>query len=162
MEVKILFIPFYSYQHANTELWDQDCLQSINAVTNDNGESYLVSGKRQSEGLKLKTESTEAVLNGCVRSFAYWDHQLLRAERLLNSQTGEYLPVKIQDLGNEVITLGNLTLIAKRIQLSTNQDVINLWYSGQDRWIALESKTRSGKIIRYELASELSGGSEDV
>jgi len=151
MEVKVLFIPLYRYQHDNTELWDQDCLQSINAVTDDNGEAFLVNGKYQADGFRLKTASAETMLNGCVRSFAYWDQKLLKAGKLLNSQTGDYLPVSVQQMGTELITLGANELQAKHVQLTTDQDVIDLWYSQDDRWIALQSKTRSGRILRYEL-----------
>ena len=40
---------------------------------------------------------------GCVMSFAYWDPRILQADRLLNSQTGEFTAVQITPRGREAV-----------------------------------------------------------
>ena len=36
-DVKFLFISAYTYLHQNSEVWKGNCLQAINATTDDNG-----------------------------------------------------------------------------------------------------------------------------
>ena len=151
LDVKWLFLSVYQYQHDNNETWHTGCLQSIQSTTNDNGDIYRLSGIRNEDELLLKTETDHYSLQGCIRSFAYWNPQLLQSDHLLNTQTGEYLSVNFKELGFESISLGERKIRSRRIQLVTAKDVIDLWYSDAGRWIALQSETRSGNILRYEL-----------
>ena len=43
--------------------------------------------------------------DGCVMSFAYWGPPIPRATRLLNSQTGELLPVRVDAYGTERVSV---------------------------------------------------------
>ena len=44
--VTVLKIPFYRYTHHATESWRGDCLQRIDATTNDDGHPQFVRGAR--------------------------------------------------------------------------------------------------------------------
>jgi len=54
-DVKFLFFNAYSYRHDNVELWHGQCLNSINAVTDDNGEKYKVIGKVDNDTFVVNT-----------------------------------------------------------------------------------------------------------
>ena len=98
-DVDFLFFNAYRYRHYNYEVWDDNCLISIQARTDDNGEEAYVIGEIAEDTLQVKSSGTEITLPGCIRSFAYWNPAaLLEATRLLNSQTGDYQPVSIQNL----------------------------------------------------------------
>jgi hypothetical protein len=153
-DVKILFVNVYSYRHSNRETWKGQCLDNINARTDANGDDFFVMSRDNGRGLVLSTHDGDKKLEGCVRTFAYWDPGLLEAERLLNSQTGEYVPVSIKELGTEAIELNGTTVMANRYQLIAENDVIDLWYANGNRWVALESKTERGMTIRYEVFEE--------
>ncbi len=153
-DVKILFVNVYSYRHSNSETWKGQCLNNINARTDANGDDFFVVTRDNNQGLRLSTHDGDKQLEGCVRSFAYWDPRLLRTERLLNSQTGEYVPVSISELGAEAIELNGTKVTANRYQLIAENDVIDLWYANGNRWVALESKTENGMTIRYEAIEE--------
>lgn len=154
LNVKLMFFTVYQYQHNNTETWDGNCLQSIDATTDDNGEFYLLKGDRESNELLLKTENQKFSLGGCIRSFAYWNPELLKSEHLLNAQTGEYTQVDIEELGSEMLSIGENRLLTRRIRLVSSDDVIDLWYANDNRWVALQSRTRGGSTIRYELLED--------
>ena len=158
LDVKLLFLSVYRYQHVNTETWYQGCLQSIESTTDDNGELYQLKARRNAENLIVENGQEFQMLQGCVRSFAYWDPGLLQDDRLLNAQTGEYQPVEIKELGEESIIVSSRPTLARRLQLVTDEDVIDLWYQQDNRWVALESVTRGGRTLRYELMQE----AEDV
>ena len=44
--VRFLFINAYHYEHHAHEVWRGDCLESLDARTDDNGEELVVSGER--------------------------------------------------------------------------------------------------------------------
>ena len=69
-------------------------------------------------------------------SFAYWNPQILNAQRLLNSQTGEFLAVKITAQGEETVDVRGKPLSARRHRISGPSLQIDLWYA-DDQWIAL-------------------------
>ena len=83
-------------------------------------------------------------------SFAYWNPQILSERRLLNSQTGELLPVTITPQGEETLEVRGRRLTAQHHRISAPSLEIDLWYA-DGRWIALEAPARGGRRLRYEL-----------
>lgn len=157
-DVKVFFLNVYKYRHRNTEIWDGRCIDRINARTDANGKVYFISSAQSEQGLLLDTHDGEKSISGCVRTFAYWDPALLNTERLLNSQTGEYVSASLHEIGYEDIWLADEKVRAKRYRLSAGGNVIDLWYSIDSQWLALESMTDSGQKLRYEAIE----GSRDV
>jgi hypothetical protein len=86
-----------------------------------------------------------------VASFAYWDKDvLLQQQRLLNSQTGEYVPVRIAPLGSDRLRIGQRDVAVKRYALKGQGIDITLAYTadGGD-WVGLDSKLEGGRTLRY-------------
>ncbi len=150
-DVKFLFFNAYSYQHDNVEQWNGQCLKSINAVTNDNGDQYNVSGKIDSDAFIIKTIEKENTYLSCVKTFAYWDPEFLKETTLLNSQTGEMIEVDSEFIGNETLNHNGNDVAARRYRLNGENLQIDLWYSADNNWLALESLTESGRIVRYTM-----------
>lgn len=150
-DVYILFINAYSYRHNNQEIWNDSCLKSIHSITDDNGTRFRVIGKTVNDKLHVTTHDNQYVRSGCIKTFAYWDPSFLQSEMLLNSQTGEIVPVSITFLGAEKIAVRDETVTARRYQLVTDEFTIDLWYSMQDEWLALNSTTPNGNILKYRI-----------
>ena len=150
-DVKFLFFTAYRYQHNNQEIWENNCLQTIESHTYDNGDIFYVTGQREDQRLALKTHGGAQTLQGCVRTFAYWDPRLLQARRLLNAQTGEYLDVVTDFIGNDELIINGDSIVARRYRLRSTDVVIDLWYSQNMHWLALQTTTESGNQLRYKL-----------
>ncbi|MEJ2142949.1 MAG: DUF6134 family protein [Gammaproteobacteria bacterium] len=148
-DVRFLFFTAYSYLHQNNEVWKGDCLQAINATTDDNGEQLFVRGKYNDHGMQLHTHDGSQNLSGCVRTFAYWDPALLNSKKLLNVQTGKLEEVNIQSLGESVIVKDGNDVRARQYRITNPKFSIDLWYSRDQEWLALESTTESGARLRY-------------
>ena len=133
-DVRFLFVTAYRYEHRAEERWRDGCLVSLEARTDDNGAR---------KDVRLQPRD-------CTWSFAYWDHEVLRAERLLNAQTGELLPVRWAALGIESIAVRGRGTSASRHRLTAPGLSIDLWYAGRE-WVALESTLEGGRRLRYEL-----------
>ncbi|MDH4125965.1 MAG: DUF6134 family protein [Gammaproteobacteria bacterium] len=151
-KLKVLFVPAYSYQHTNTERWADDCLLEFNASTQVNGRQIQVSGTSSGAGFTVRKDSDRQVLPACVMSFAYWNPEFLKQERLLNPQTGELLDVVVERLGTDSLEVRGQRVPAARYRVSARGIDLMLWYSADDEWLGLESVAKGGRVIRYELS----------
>jgi hypothetical protein len=131
--VRVLFFDAYRYDHRALESWRGDCLQQLDASTEVNGKRTVVAVTPRDE---------------CVQTFAYWNPSILGARRLLNPQTGEYVPVQVSELGGDVIG-GQPAEHFRLIGGGRTPLEIDLWYSPARDWLALESRTPEGRTLRY-------------
>lgn len=149
-DVRVLFISAYRYVHEAVERWQDGCLQSLASRTETNGERIAVSAQSQGGRLAVTGPAGIDLHDGCVMSFAYWDPRILQAERLLNSQTGELVPVQVTPQGQETVLVRGQLRPASRHRISGPDLSIDLWYA-DGRWVALEALAEGGRRLRYEL-----------
>ena len=150
-DVKVLFFNAYRYRHQNVELWNDNCLLGIDAKTNANGELFNVTGSAGERGFNVSTGDATDSLPACVMSFAYWNPAFLKADRLLNSQTGEYEDVDISSAGIEPVAINGSSIPAERFDIRLSKGTISVWYSvAEQRWLALDAPAKGGRRIRYE------------
>lgn len=154
-DVKILFINAYRYRHSNTEVWRNGCLARIESRTDANGDRIAVAGRLGETGFELVGAGGKKVVgDDCVRSFAYWNPSMLQDERLLNAQTGELEPVRVEEYGPDQLKIGGVEIPTRRLQITMEEGVIDLWYHRDTgRWLALEAPTEGGRTLRYEPAT---------
>lgn len=149
-DVRALLVTLYRYRYEALERWRGDCLHSLDSRTDDNGDLMEVSARHRADRLLVEAGPRRDEHAGCVMSFSYWNPRILRARELLNSQTGELVPVSVTGLGEEIVAAAGRSLAARRYRLVAPKLRIDLWYAGE-RWVALESPTRGGRLLRYEL-----------
>ena len=150
-DVKVLFINAFRYRHNNTEYWRGNCLNRMDSETSQNSKQFVVSGQNKQGKFEVISNKSKQILDGCVRSFAYWDLDILSVSNLLNSQTGDYEPVTVKFAGEEFLAIHGLQLRTKRYELKTQTGVITLWYEwDSEHWLALEAPAKGNRTIRYE------------
>ncbi len=150
-DVRILFINAFRYRHEIEETWSGDCLTGVVAKTNSNGKRTEVVGELTEQGFTISTGEEARALEQCVMTFAYWNPAFLEQPRLLNPQTGEFLDVVVESLGEEPLRIGDTTREARAYLVKARNMEVRVWYSADSEWLALESPTKGGKKIRYEL-----------
>ena len=148
-DVKVLFFTAYTYRHRNEEIWKDGCLERIESTTDDNGKPFRVRGEVAADGFFVETAKSRVTLPPCVQSFAYWNVDYLHAPKLLNSQTGVYEDVSMRPLGEETLEVRGAPLRARRYVLEGSKLRIDLWYSLDNEWLALESASKGGRTLRY-------------
>lgn len=149
--VKVLFINAYKYQHRATETWQGDCLSSLEANTKENSDVTDVKGKLDQGTFRVQAPKGALELPACVMTFAYWNPLMLKQQKLLNPQTGEWLNVSISKLGRQTIDVRGTAVEADHYKLEAPKLKIELWYSPQQEWLALQSTTPEGYVLRYKL-----------
>ncbi|MEP7061022.1 MAG: DUF6134 family protein [Betaproteobacteria bacterium] len=148
-DVKFLSFDAYTYVHDAHEQWKGGCLTAIDSRTDDDGTHLAVHGVQSAGLFDVVTPDGNASLAGCVMSFAYWDPAILRAAKLLNAQTGEYVEVGVESLGEDSIQVRGHAISARRYVLRAPAYRIDLWYSADGDWVQLESVTTGGRTLRY-------------
>ena len=150
-DVRILAIPVYRYNHRSDERWKDNCLEQIHAITDDNGNSQEVMGEQHSSDFTLSSAGKSETLPSCIMTFAYWNPAMLSQSKLLNPQTGEWVPVKINHLGKDNIQVSEKDQLADHYHLKAPKFDIDLWYDASGQWVGLDSKLESGSKLRYRL-----------
>lgn len=150
-DVKFWILTAYSYRHVNTEVWNGECLSMIRSQTNDNGETYFVHGTSSDKQLELVSHAGTRTIQGCVKTFAYWNRNVFFSPSLLNSQTGEMNQIELRNLGEDLISVRNQPTPAIHYQIDAEKFSVDLWYSASGEWLALQSTTEDDSKLRYEL-----------
>ncbi len=153
-DYRLLFVPLFRYEHENREIWHGNCLRSIDSYTDSNGEEFRVTGRLSEGAFRVSTHEGDASLPECVMSFAYWNPAFLEQPTLLNTQSGEFVPVTVTGPVPEQIDIQGTQVKANRFGLSAGELRIDLWYSENREWLALESEVRGGRKLRYVLSGE--------
>ncbi len=165
-DVNVFFVNLYRYRHQSTEVWQDNCLRSIDSVTDANGKPFLVAGKlvagqAKDNYFQVNTADAEKELPPCIMTFAYWNPAFLAEDKLLNSQTGIYEDVTITRIGEESLQLDGEAVAAVKYLIDLKVGPITLWYSANNfRWLALESVAAGGRILRYEPLTITSNGGD--
>ena len=150
-EYRLLFVKLYGYQHQATETWSGNCLTGMQSTTDDNGNPFQVSGELQSGQFIVRGAAGVNELPPCSMSFAYWNPAFLQQERLINIQNGELVDIQVSDPEPEQLLVRGELRDAYRYQLRAGEMNIELWYSDNNEWLALESDARGGRRLRYVL-----------
>ena len=150
-QVKFLFFTAFSYEHVNEEKWAGDCLESIESKTVTNGKELSVSGQRAEDGFAVEATAGSNEVSGCIKTFAYWNPDILKEPFLMNSQTGELLSVSVEPVSEETLLVRGKETPATRYRLVAKNMELDVWYSQDQRWLALESTVKGGRKLRYEL-----------
>jgi hypothetical protein len=149
--VKLLFVTAYHYDHEATEIWGGDCLTRLDSSSDDDGKAYTVHAHGDDRGLEVDAPQGPYKIDGCAMTFAYWNPQILKQSHLINPETGEDVAVTITQIGEETIQVRNVPVLAQHYHLYAAKLEIDLWYSDQGQWLALESPSGKGRLLRYVL-----------
>jgi len=150
-EYRLLFVKLYGYEHENVETWSGDCLIGIESKTDANGKPFQVSGSLQGDRFVLSGTAGESELPSCNMSFAYWNPAFLQQDRLINVQNGEVLDIEVSEPELVQIEVRGVMQPAYRYLLDAGELKIELWYSENNEWLALETEARGGRRLRYQL-----------
>jgi hypothetical protein len=152
IKIRFLFIPLFNLTNTSSEQWADSCLESIHSLTTYGPRESLVKGNKINDKFIVTTnrrgEINEFSYDGCTRSLAFWDSQLLQSNELLNPFNGrnEESSYEINiDPVNELIMENLLNLNGTKYILRYDQD---------GRWIGLSGEVRD-RLIEFIPAPNL-------
>ena len=143
LDFRVLLVKKVSYQHQASEVWQDGCLTEVSSETQRNGKGYSVQANLVDDGLSVINNTGVEIIEGCVRGFAYWHPQWLQAPRLLNVETGKYVPVT---LSQTVSPDDNIT----HLMITTAKTDIHLEYDAAGDWMSLQTRLPLAGELRYQ------------
>jgi len=161
-QVKLAFITAFRYEHENREVWEEGRLVSLDTRTHDDGKEHWVRGRATPDGFAVDSSRGSLLAPADVVTTSYWNIGLIRATRLLDTQRGVLMDVRVEPLGVEPIQAGGQVVEARhfRIHILTNTpgatDTIDIWYDDNDQWVKLAFDAKD-QAITYRLAPPAGG-----
>lgn len=159
-KVKFAFVTVYRYEHDNHEVWRDGRLIALTAKTDDNGTPKNVSVQAEGEAYRITANGrtrTVSAPDGLIPT-SYWHPHTVNAERLLNTQTGNVMPVTIVPEARDTVRVVDRRVTATRYRLTSPRLAFDLWYDrdgclAKIRFQAPEDKS----VIDYRARSRLAG-----
>lgn len=158
LEVTLAFVTAYHYRHHNREVWQAGRLVAIDTRTDDDGRDYWLSGRATPDGFQINGSGGSFIAPADIIPTSYWNPATTQATRLLDTQRGLIMEVRVEDRGPEIreTQAGPVPAHHHTINILTNPpgktDKIELWYDNADRWAGLAFQAR-GQLINYVLDS---------
>lgn len=156
LEVTLAFVKAYSYHHVNREVWQAGRLVELDTRTDDDGDAYWVRGRATDDGFQVDGSGGSFLAPADIIPTSYWNPATIHATRLLDTQRGLIMDVRMEDRGEETVetAVGPIQARHHTINILSNPpgktDRIELWYEGDQRWVALSFKAK-GQSVNYVL-----------
>jgi hypothetical protein len=158
LEVRLLFLPVFSYRHKNHEVWRDGRLVAIDTETDDDGEAFWLRGRATAAGLAVEGSGGTFLAPADVLPTSYWNSQTVERTELLDTQSGRLIQVAIAPAGVESIKIADRTAKARRYQV-TGDLTLDLWYTAEGEWAKTSFQARGAEIVyaRQERGAALAG-----
>lgn len=142
-------ITVFRYKLDATETWHHGQLQKVSGTVNDDGNKGTVTASRKGDDLNVSGSEFKGVAPAGIVPASHWNYAQTQAGKLLSTEDGEILDVKVISKGRETIKAGNTMIGANRYLMESALDV-DLWYDDDGRWVKLAFEAR-GQQIEYVL-----------
>jgi hypothetical protein len=146
--VKIAFFTLYSYHHTNLETWREGRLVAIETRTDENGDTFRVSGRAVGDRLEIDGSSGRLSLPGDTVPSSYWNEAMATRGEWLDTQAGKLARSSVKELPQEVVDIGRQQVPARRYAL-VGDITCDLWYH-QGEWVKLLFLGEDGSVIDYQ------------
>jgi hypothetical protein len=154
IDLEVKFGPFtmFDYRHRNKTEWRAGRLVRMQSDTNDDGSPFSVNAVAGPKGLSVESNSTAAYTTPPeTLATTYWIASTVKQTRLINSQNGELLEIKVSELDRESVRGPNGPIAATRYRLDGDLK-IDLWYDDTDTLVKLAFEARGGEVT-YRLVA---------
>ena len=150
VEVKVLFVTAYRFQHSATERWVNGRLVELNSETDDNGTQHKLTAALKGAALEVDADGKAAQVDKNIIPSSLWNPELVRQSVMLDTQTGQVMPISVVDGGSEEVTVETGPAPAHRytIKGKFSQDV---WYDSRGRLVQSQLVAKDGSVISYKL-----------
>jgi len=145
VKVKILFVTAYQRQAHYREVWRDDQLIAYEARTNDGGDHYVTTARIDGDQMVVDgVEKGVRVPLDAISSHP-WNVDAVDRKVLFGQRDGRIHEVSVEAAGEEVVTIGDKTINAKKYVVSGDLER-ELFYSPDGTWLQWRLE-RNGKAI---------------
>jgi hypothetical protein len=150
MAVKVAFVTAFRYEQNAEEVWRDGLLQSLDSVTNDDGQEARVTARRVDDRIELTGPGGPFVAAGdLLTTNSVWHPVFVTRRNVIDPSDGTVVGLVIHDRGIETVDDGGgRGQEAKRYDFITPYLAGRLWYGADDRLVGALVE-RKGEVLRY-------------
>ena len=145
IEINMLFVNLFSYKHRSREVRRDGRLVSIDARTDDDGTIYWVTAKATPAGLEVVGSGGRFTAPADTLTTGYWSYETVGKSRLLDSQHGRLVDVRISPMGQERIDTASGTVPSQRYEVDGDLQ-LTLWFSPDGQWLKTAFVVRDAEV----------------
>jgi hypothetical protein len=143
-------VRMFHYDHHNVERWKAGSFEGMEAKTDYNGEAAFCTMRREGDQFTVEgSKATRYTVSGTVLAATHWNKAELNGP-MINPENGMTLHPAISDAGSGPVGTASGANVAAHRYSWRGRDSLDLWYDGQDEWVALKAITKSGEVLTYE------------
>ncbi len=151
-EVRIGPIVAYRYLHDSREVWRDGQLQSSEASTLRDGDTFEVTIERTEEGgFNVTGDQAPGYTDEVAMASSWWNAAILTQDQLIGTQYGNIIPVTTTELGRDTVIAAGARVEATHFEVSGTID-LNIWYTDEGQWVKTQF-TVGDNNIDYRLIS---------
>jgi len=163
IDVKILFIPAYSFFQETKETWIDGEFVEINGFTDFEDErEYKILGKDSDDFFIASGMDGELKLNKNIVPLNYWNIAMLNEKEVFDTQKGIVRKIKVKQLEDEKIKINDKNILANKYVFNASKNPkdkgpfpeYTLWYYNNElikmEFINPKDKKNVIKIIRND------------
>jgi hypothetical protein len=148
IEVKVLFITAYHFEHQGREIWRDGKLTVLVSSTNDDGTEHTLAVKASGAELQVEGdgEMSKAALE--IIPASLWHEGILAGGAILNTLQGRQMNVKVTDAGTEEIDVVGQTVAAHHFVIEGDLQR-EVWFDDKQVLVKVRFKGKDGSSIEY-------------
>ena len=141
IKIKILFIPAYEFFQETTEKWkDNDLIEIIGFTDFEDEREYHIKGKDTDNKFIASGMDGDLELDKSIITLNYWNKNILKKEKLFDTQKGIVREIKVKKLKNEKIAINDQEIEAEKYIFNASKNPkdlgpfpeYTLWYYGDE------------------------------
>jgi hypothetical protein len=145
-----MLIGKYKFVFRGQEEWKGRRLVKFASNTDDNGKQFIVSGKAEAGGVRVKANNVEKLVKPEVWLTTYWslpDPKLRDKElTILDADNGKVMTATIKYVATEKLKIGGKEATLNHYRLSGDVKM-DLWFDGSERLVRQEWVEQGHKTI---------------
>lgn len=144
-------LTLFHYQQDCRETWAGGVLAGLDCSTMKNGKRTKVGATPTESGLQVTAGRSAKGFPANALPTSWWSRPPPGDYSMINTETGEPLPVSVTRIGEETLDIGGAKIRADHIRVSGTLTV-DLWYDADGHWVNC-AFTASGQHMTYRLKS---------
>ena len=152
IEVKVLFVPVYHFNHQSREVWRAGKLAKLISNTDDDGKKHVLTIEGKATALHINGDGNVSTANLESIPASLWHPALTRPgpAKIINTLDGHLMAVNSVFKGEEKVAVKSGTLLAKHFVM-TGELNRELWYGPDGMLVKARFKGSDGSVIEYVL-----------
>ena len=150
IEVKVLFVTAYSFDHEGREVWQNGQLAELASSTDDDGTKHTLTVKANGNDLAVMGDGQASKAPAKIITASLWHEGILAGGAILNTLHGKQMKITVRDAGIENVTVAGQTVAAHHYIIEGDLQR-ELWFDDNQVLVKVRFKGSDDSKIEYVL-----------